>query len=87
MANIYAGLTAGVCILHSTVAGLGRCPYTRGAAGNVATEIYLLEGLGYKTGIDMAHLITARQFITHLLRCPNYSKVVLAYTTPAYQPI
>jgi hydroxymethylglutaryl-CoA lyase len=88
MANIYAGLIAGVRIFHSAVAGLGRCPYTRGAAGNVATEdlIYLLEGLGYKTGIDMARLIAAGQFITHLLRCPNYSKVALAYTTQAYQP-
>ncbi len=71
LANIYASLEVGVSIFHSSVAGLGGCPYAKGATGNVATEdvLYLLNGLGIDTGIDLAQVAEAGQFIsTHLGR-------------------
>ncbi|NDV13776.1 hydroxymethylglutaryl-CoA lyase [Crenobacter caeni] len=61
IANIYASLTAGVRTFDSSVAGLGGCPYARGASGNVATEdvLYLLHGMGYTTGVDLAAVTDA----------------------------
>jgi hydroxymethylglutaryl-CoA lyase len=73
LANIYASLDAGVAIFHSSVAGLGGCPYAKGATGNVATEdvLYLMHGLGIKTGIDLDAVVEAGQFISqHLGRKP-----------------
>ena len=69
LANIYAALQAGVRIFHSSVAGLGGCPYAKGATGNVSTEdvLYLLHGLGIKTGIDLDAVVDAGQFISHYL--------------------
>src|SRR5690606_23233699 len=54
-ANILAAMAAGISIFHSSVAGLGGCPYAKGATGNVATEdvLYMLHGLGIETGIDL----------------------------------
>ncbi len=71
LANIYASLEVGIAIFHASVAGLGGCPYAKGATGNVATEdvLYLLHGLGIETGIDLDAVVDAGQFIsTHLGR-------------------
>lgn len=69
LANIYAGIQEGVRVIDSSVAGLGGCPYAKGASGNVATEdvVYMLEGLGLKTGIDMDRLVKAAWFISDYL--------------------
>jgi hydroxymethylglutaryl-CoA lyase len=71
LANIYAALEVGVSIYHSSVAGLGGCPYAKGATGNVATEdvLYLMQGLGIETGISLDAVVEAGQFISmHLGR-------------------
>jgi len=71
VANIYASLEVGISIFHSSVAGLGGCPYAKGATGNVATEdvLYLMQGLGIETGIDLDRVVDAGQFIAgHLGR-------------------
>ena len=59
LANIYASLELGVATFDSSVAGLGGCPYAKGASGNVATEdvVYLLHGLGIRTGVDLDKLV------------------------------
>jgi hydroxymethylglutaryl-CoA lyase len=59
----------GVSIFHSSVAGLGGCPYAKGATGNVATEdvLYMLHGLGIETGIDLDQVVDAGQFISQHL--------------------
>ena len=69
LANIYAALEVGVTIFHSSVSGLGGCPYAKGATGNVATEdvLYLLHGLGIETGIDLDQVVDAGQFISQQL--------------------
>ncbi len=69
LANFYAALEVGVSIYHSSVAGLGGCPYAKGATGNVATEdvLYLMQGLGIKTGIDLQMVVDAGQFISQHL--------------------
>jgi hydroxymethylglutaryl-CoA lyase len=69
LANIYASLEVGVGIFHASVAGLGGCPYAKGATGNVATEdvLYLLQGLGITTGIDLQQTVKAGQFISQQL--------------------
>ena len=78
LANIYAGLSYGVSVFDASVAGLGGCPYAPGASGNVATEdvVYLMQGLGIETGIDLKALIGAGQYITQQLHIPNRAKVV-----------
>ncbi|MGZ8358519.1 MAG: hydroxymethylglutaryl-CoA lyase [Telluria sp.] len=69
LANIYASLEVGVSIFHSSVAGLGGCPYAKGATGNVATEdvLFLMNGLGIETGIDIDLVVDAGQFISQHL--------------------
>ena len=69
LANIYASLEIGVSIFHSSVAGLGGCPYAKGATGNVATEdvLFLMNGLGIDTGIDIDMVVDAGQFISQHL--------------------
>ena len=69
LTNIYAALEVGVSIFHASVAGLGGCPYAKGATGNIATEdvLYLLHGLGIKTGIDLDAVVDAGQFISNHL--------------------
>jgi hydroxymethylglutaryl-CoA lyase len=69
MANIYAGLEAGVRVIDSSIAGLGGCPYAKGASGNVATEdvAYMLNGLGYETGLDLNKLVKAAWYISDYL--------------------
>ncbi|WP_079202221.1 hydroxymethylglutaryl-CoA lyase [Pseudomonas sp. CC6-YY-74] len=80
LANIYASLLEGIEVFDSSVAGLGGCPYAKGATGNVATEdvLYLLNGLGISSGIDMDLLIAAGQRICAVLDKPNGSRVARA---------
>ena len=61
LANLYAGMEEGVRVIDSAAGGLGGCPYAPGATGNVATEdvVYMLEGMGIRTGVDMAKLVAA----------------------------
>jgi hydroxymethylglutaryl-CoA lyase len=77
LANIYASLEAGVRTFDASVAGLGGCPYAAGASGNVATEdvIYMLDGLGLRTGVDLDRLIDIGQWICRLLGREPASKV------------
>ncbi|MBD9456330.1 hydroxymethylglutaryl-CoA lyase [Pseudomonas sp. PDM05] len=80
VANIYASLLEGVHVFDSSIAGLGGCPYAKGASGNVATEdvLYLLNGLGINTGIDLQALIRAGEQISHVLGRPTGSRVAKA---------
>lgn len=68
-------------IVDAAVAGLGGCPYAPGAAGNLATEdlLYLLNGLGVRTGIDMEKLVQAADYVTSILQRPSRSKAGVAY--------
>ena len=80
LANIIACLPLGVATIDSAVAGLGGCPYAKGASGNVATEdvVYMLNGMGIKTGIDLNKLIAAGSGICqHLAHGPR-SQVAVA---------
>ena len=80
LANTLAALELGVWNFQSSVAGLGGCPYAKGATGNVASEdlVFMLHGMGIATGIDLDRLIDAGQFISeHLGRKPN-SRVATA---------
>jgi hydroxymethylglutaryl-CoA lyase len=76
LANIHACLEAGVAVVDASVAGLGGCPYAKGASGNVATEdvVYLLNGLGIKTSVDLKMLATTGAWISQKLDRPNGSK-------------
>jgi hydroxymethylglutaryl-CoA lyase len=76
LANILACLEEGAGAFDSAVAGLGGCPYARGASGNVATEdlVYMLEGLGLSTGVDLAALAAIGAWISHELGRPHGSK-------------
>jgi hydroxymethylglutaryl-CoA lyase len=69
LANIYASLELGIATFDSSVAGLGGCPYAAGASGNVATEdvVYMLDGLGIQTGIDLDRVVTIGQWICGVL--------------------
>ncbi len=80
LANIYASLEAGVKTFDSSVAGLGGCPYAKGATGNVATEdvVYMLNGLGIATGVDLEKLRQAGEFICKQLGREPASKVARA---------
>lgn len=80
LANLYAVLEEGIAVIDSSVAGLGGCPYAKGAAGNVASEdvVYLLNGLGIKSGIDLAKLAATGDWITRTINRPNRSKVGIA---------
>lgn len=80
LANIFAALERGIEVVDSSVSGLGGCPYARGASGNVATEdlLYMLDGLGIDTGVDLVALVAAGQFICDYLERPSGSKVALA---------
>lgn len=80
LANIYACLEAGVRIVDASVAGLGGCPYAKGASGNVATEdlVYLLQGLGLESGIDLDALCDTARWINDVLQRPPASRLVVA---------
>ena len=80
LANTLAALECGVATFDSSVAGLGGCPYAKGATGNVASEdvLYMLDGLGIETGVDMAKLIEAGDFICNALGRSTLSRVARA---------
>lgn len=80
VANVQAALEAGVRVFDSSVSGLGGCPYSPGATGNVATEelVYLLEGQGLATGVDLSALLEASAFIDAALGKPSASRVAKA---------
>jgi len=80
IANIYAALQSGITRFDSSVAGLGGCPYARGATGNVATEdvLYLMHGLNIETGVDIYKIVTAGDMICKALGRKNQSKVANA---------
>lgn len=80
LANTLAALSMGVWNFQSSVAGLGGCPYAKGATGNVATEdvVYMLHGMDIDTGIDLHRLIDAGQFISNHLGRPTQSRVARA---------
>ena len=76
LANIYAALELGIHTFDTSVAGLGGCPYAKGATGNVATEdvLFMLDGLGIETGIDIERLVDAAAFISGVLGRPPVSR-------------
>jgi hydroxymethylglutaryl-CoA lyase len=80
LANIYASLELGIHVFDTSVAGLGGCPYAKGATGNVASEdvVYLLHGLGISTGVDLDALVDAGHFICQTIGKPNGSRVARA---------
>jgi hydroxymethylglutaryl-CoA lyase len=85
VANIYAAIEMGVRTIDSSVAGLGGCPYAKGASGNVASEdvVYLLNGLGLNCGIDLDKLVSIGHWISAHIDKPNSSKVGLAMLAQA----
>lgn len=77
LANLYGVLEEGIAVIDASVAGLGGCPYARGASGNVATEdvLYLLQGLGIETGVDLDKLVATGHWISARLKRQNGSRV------------
>jgi len=82
LANIYASMELGVATFDSSVSGLGGCPYAKGASGNVATEdvVYMLQGLGIQTGIDLDKLVATGIWISSILKRVPGSKAGRAIT-------
>lgn len=80
LANLLIGLQYGISAIDSSIAGLGGCPYARGASGNVATEdvVYLLDGMGIETGVNLDTLAAAGDYISKILKRNNQSKVARA---------
>lgn len=80
LANILTAIQMGVAVVDSSVAGLGGCPYAKGATGNVATEdvIYMLNGLGINTGVNLYTVMEAGNFICTALNKKTNSKVAQA---------
>ena len=85
LANILACLERGVAAIDSSVAGLGGCPYAKGATGNVASEdvLYMLDGMGIGTGVDLPALASAGRFISDVLGRPAASRVSRALSAGA----
>ena len=85
LANLYAGMEEGARVIDSAAGGLGGCPYAPGATGNVATEdvVYMLEGMGIATGVDMTKLVAATNEVSHLLGRPPVSRVATALNAKA----
>lgn len=80
LANIHAVMQCGISVIDSSVAGLGGCPYAKGATGNVATEdvVYMLNGMGIETGVDMDGLLEAGRFISDFLGREPVSRAATA---------
>jgi hydroxymethylglutaryl-CoA lyase len=80
LANLCAGMEEGVHVIDSAAGGLGGCPFAPGATGNVATEdvVYMLEGMGIKTGVDIAKLLATTNEVSRLLGHPPVSRVAAA---------
>src|SRR5206468_11355598 len=85
LVNVYASLQMGVATFDSSVAGLGGCPYAKGATGNVASEdlLYLLDGLGIDTGVDLTTLAATGRFISEALQREPASRVARALAAKA----
>ena len=85
LANILVALEFGICVIDSSVAGIGGCPYAKGATGNVATEdvIYMLNGMGIDTGVSLEKLIAVGKFISKQLGRKPQSKVNQALSCEA----
>jgi hydroxymethylglutaryl-CoA lyase len=85
LANLYAGMEEGARVIDSAAGGLGGCPYAPGATGNVATEdvVYMLEGMGIATGVDMAKLVAATNEISRLIGRASVSRVAAALNAKA----
>ncbi len=83
LANLYAVMERGVAVVDSSVAGLGGCPYAKGATGNVATEdvLYMLNGLGIETGVDLEAVRKAGAAISDILGRPPVSRVARALSS------
>ncbi|MEA2574108.1 MAG: hydroxymethylglutaryl-CoA lyase [Chloroflexia bacterium] len=81
LANVLAALEMGITTIDSSSAGLGGCPYAPGASGNLATEdlLYMLNGLGIETGVDLEKVVEASRFITSVLNKPPASRYLQAY--------
>lgn len=77
LVNVVLALDKGIRVVDSSVSGLGGCPYAKGASGNVATEdlVYMLHGMGLKTGVDLNKLVDVGRFISNVLKKPTDSKV------------
>jgi hydroxymethylglutaryl-CoA lyase len=84
LVNVYAGLEAGITTFDASAGGLGGCPYAPGAAGNLATEdlVYMLDGLGIETGVQLGALVDASRFIEPLVGHPLPSRVYRASIAP-----
>ncbi|KAL1464569.1 hypothetical protein WDU94_004201 [Cyamophila willieti] len=80
LANILTAMEFGISVFDSSIAGLGGCPYARGASGNVATEdlVYMLEGMGIETGTNLTRLLRTGHYICDKLKKPSNSKVAKA---------
>jgi hydroxymethylglutaryl-CoA lyase len=80
LANVYAALQLGVAVFDASVAGLGGCPYAPGASGNLATEdlLYMLDGMGIETGVQLDALLAAGRYICAALSRPTHSRVARA---------
>src|ERR1700687_4188832 len=80
LANLYAGMEEGARVIDSAAGGLGGCPYAPGATGNVATEdvVYMLEGMGIATGVDMPKLVAATNEVSRLIGRAPVSRVASA---------
>ncbi len=85
LANILASLEQGIAVIDSSVAGLGGCPYAKGASGNVASEdvLYMLQGLDIATGVDLGKLVAAGRFISAVLGREPVSKAARALAAKA----
>ncbi|UFZ05606.1 hydroxymethylglutaryl-CoA lyase [Bradyrhizobium ontarionense] len=85
LANLYAGIEEGVRVIDTAAGGLGGCPFAPGATGNVATEdvVYMLEGMGIRTGVDMTKLLAATNEMSRLLGRPPVSRVAAALNARA----
>lgn len=83
LSNILASLEVGIAVFHASVAGLGGCPYAKGATGNVATEdvLYMLHGMGLHTGIDLEAVVRAGDYISQAIGRANSSRVGKALLT------
>ena len=83
LANILVSLDYGVRVVDSSTAGLGGCPYAKGASGNVATEdvLYMLQGLGLSTGVDLNKVVSAGNFISRALNRETMSRVARAMSS------
>ena len=86
LANIYAALQLGVRVFDASVAGLGGCPYAKGASGNVATEdvVYMFDGLGIHSGVSLPKLLRAGDYICAKLSRDNHSKAAVALSARSH---